>query len=163
MRRIVALALAITVYSVTLAQAAPRLQYEEHAPPGAQAEGMSALWRVCQVDPQAGQTPKTAVHGMMEGAMFAENVPTGGTLATGLIVGCLSGLIGTGIGYFIIGPGQLTPAAQIALMKPEASADYQMAFRQSYDKKSRSRKRNTFLGGGILGTLIFVVIVAGGS
>ena len=73
-------------------------------------------------------------------------------------MGVLTGLWGTGIGYFIVGPVQLDIHAQQALSgKP---ADYRLGFETSWRSKTKSKKRGAFLGGGLLGTLVFVVLYA---
>lgn len=104
-----------------------------------------------------GTSPRfTSSKGMMDGEMHGERISTGGKVATGLVVGVLTGLIGTGIGYLIIGSSQMDGQALTAM--EDKGEDYTMGFRTGWNKKTKSRKRNAFLGGGLLGTAAFVVI-----
>ena len=101
---------------------------------------------------------ETMSAGLVDGEMLAESKPTGGKLGLGLGIGVLSGLIGTGIGFFVIGP---EPMSAEALQRySNKSPEYQMGFKSAWDKKSKSRKRNAFLAGGLLGTAAFVAILA---
>jgi hypothetical protein len=40
------------------------------------------------------------------------------------------------------------------------SADYQLGLKTGWEKKTRERKRHAFLAGGLLGTAVWIVIVA---
>jgi len=134
------------------------------ASPGLRATGVEAslhngvLWEVVQVDSQAGRSYSYG-DGLLQGQMAAERIGTGGNMIGGLAIGVLTGVIGTGIGYFLIGPAQ--PDANATRMFGDKGGDYQSGFMAGWDKKTRSRKRNAFLGGGLLGTLAFVVLIAG--
>ena len=80
---------------------------------------------------------------------MAEDYPTRGKVLGGFVTGLFSGLLGTGIGYFIVGRGDI-----LGLLIQ--SWEYQNSFAKGWDKKTRSRKRNAFLGGGVLGTMAFL-------
>src|SRR5688500_1930854 len=108
--------------------------------------------------PPAQASPDTMSAGLIEGEMLAERTPTGGKLGIGLGVGVLSGLIGTGIGFFVIGPEPMS--AEALQRQSNRSAEYQMGFKSGWDKKTKSKKRNAFLAGGLLGTAAFVAILA---
>jgi hypothetical protein len=99
----------------------------------------------------------TTAAGMIDGEALAESTRTGGKLGAGLGIGVLTGLIGTGIGYFVVGPARMTPEAleRYSNKNPE----YQMGFKSAWEKKSQSKKRNAFLVGGLLGTAAFVVVL----
>lgn len=110
--------------------------------------------------PAAATTPvssnDTMAAGLLDGEALAEGRPTGGNLGAGLAVGVLTGLIGTGIGYFVVGPD---PLSAEALQRAAArSADYQLGLKTGWERKTRSKKRNAFLAGGLLGTAAFFVI-----
>lgn len=111
--------------------------------------------------PAATSTPAsndTMAAGVLDGETLAEGLGTGGKLGTGLAVGVLTGLIGTGIGYFVIGS---EPLSREALQRSVGkSADYQLGLKTGWEQKTRSRKRKAFLGGGLLGTAAFVVVYA---
>jgi hypothetical protein len=98
----------------------------------------------------------TMAKGMLDGEMHASNISTGGKFATGLAVGVVTGLIGTGIGYFIVGPKDMD--AMIVQAMSGKGEDYSLGFRTSWNKKTASKKKNAFLGGGLLGTAAFVTI-----
>ena len=88
---------------------------------------------------------------------MAEGLHTGGKFGGGLAIGVLTGIIGTGIGYFVIGPETLSAAA---LQRNQGrSADYQLGFKTGWEKKTKAKKRNAFLAGGLLGTAAFVALV----
>src|SRR4051812_29553854 len=101
---------------------------------GAQAPQQSAT-------PAAGasQSAETTATGMNDGELLAGGTRTGGNLAAGLALGALTGLIGTGIGYFVIGPKDLTAEA-IQRMSGK-NADYQLGFKAGWEKKTESKKR----------------------
>jgi hypothetical protein len=99
----------------------------------------------------------TMAAGLLEGQALAEGHGTGGNLGTGLAVGVLTGFIGTGIGYFVIGPSPLSAEAlQKSLGK---SADYQLGVKTGWEDKTRSKKRSSFLVGGLLGTAAWVLVL----
>ena len=98
----------------------------------------------------------TTANGMLDGEMMGENASTGGKFAFGLAIGALTGVIGTGIGYFVIGSAPLSYQARQRL--EGKGADYHIGFQSAWDKTTRSKKRNAFLGGGVLGWLAFLAI-----
>ena len=118
---------------------------QAQAPPPAQA-------------PSASGSADSMAQGLIDGEMLAEGVGTGGKFATGLGIGVLTGILGTGIGYFVVGPSPLSPEAlQRSLNK---SADYQLGLKTAWEKKSKSKKRNAFLIGGLLGTAAWITFLA---
>ena len=117
------------------------------------------VWRIAQAQPAASRTLKTFSEGIIAGQAMAENHPTGGKVVGGFVTGLLSGLLGTGIGYFIVGPGEMDFETQHMMSSSGHSFDYQKGFALGWDKKTRSRKRNAFLWGGILGTAAFMVFI----
>ncbi len=114
------------------------------------------------VNAAAGAQGDTMAAGLIDGEMLAEGRRTGGHVGLGVGVGVLTGLIGTGIGYFVIGPDDL--ASEALLRSQGRSADYQLGFKTGYERKTKSKKRNAFLAGGVLGTAAWVaLLVAGGK
>ena len=107
------------------------------------------VWRIAQAQPVASKPPKTFAEGVIAGEVMAEDYPTRGKVLGGFVTGLFSGLLGTGIGYFIVGRGDI-----LGLLIQ--SWEYQNSFAKGWDKKTRSRKRNAFLGGGVLGTMAFL-------
>ncbi|MCC7009680.1 MAG: hypothetical protein IT184_12795 [Acidobacteria bacterium] len=112
-------------------------------------------------NPQPVAQNDTLAAGLVDGEMLAEAQRTGGKLGAGLAIGVLTGLIGTGIGYFVIGPEPLSPEA---LQRGAGKGpDYQLGLKTGWEKKTRSKKRHAFLAGGLLGTAAFFVLVASAS
>ena len=99
----------------------------------------------------------TMAAGLLEGEMMADSVGTGGKVGLGLGVGVLTGLIGTGIGYAVTGPASMTPEA--LQRYSSGGSDYQLGFKTAWEKKSKSKKRNSFLVGGLLGTAAWFAIL----
>ena len=84
----------------------------------------------------------TMASGLLDGEMLAEGQRTGGNLGAGLAVGVLTGLIGTGIGYFVVGPSPLSPeAVQRSVGK---SADYQFGLKTGGNAKRSQRSARRF-------------------
>lgn len=110
---------------------------------------------------QSGQSgggqPPSRWRGARDGEMHAEKISTAGKFAGGLAVGLFTGPIGTGIGYFLLGPAQLDGDALAAMAGK--GADYEFGFRIGWERKTQSRKRGKYLAGGILGTVVGVAIV----
>lgn len=128
----------------------------------AQSTGPASAQPAAPIAAQTTTSSDTLAAGLIDGEMLAEGHGTGGKLGAGLGVGVLTGLIGTGIGYFVIGPEDLSAEA---LQRGQGrSADYQLGLKTGYERKTKSRKRNAFLTGGLLGTAAFVaLLVAAGS
>ena len=132
----------------------PTVEQEKAAP-------FPAVWRLAQVGAaQQAQQPPARVYsmadGMMEGEMYAERIGTGGNFAVGLLCGTLVGLIGTGLCWALTGPASMS-RMQYQAMEGKGS-DYRLGFETGFAKKSKSRKRGAALGGGLLGTLAFLVL-----
>lgn len=109
---------------------------------------------------QAPQAPSndTMVAGMVDGEALADGHRTGGNLGAGLAIGVLTGLIGTGIGYFVIGPSPLS--AEALQRSAGRGPDYQLGLKTGWERKTQSKKRNAFLAGGLLGTAAFFALYA---
>jgi hypothetical protein len=105
---------------------------------------------------QSAPSGDTLAAGLLDGETLGEGQRTGGNLGAGLAVGVLTGLIGTGIGYFVVGP---SPLSAEALQKSAGrSADYQLGLKTGWERKTKSKKRNAFLAGGLLGTVAWIAI-----
>jgi hypothetical protein len=103
------------------------------------------------------QALNTTPDGVRDGELLGDGIHTGGKVGVGVAIGVLTGLIGTGIGYFVIGPETLSPEAfhRSSLGTP----DYQLGFKSGWEKKTESKKRNAFLAGGLLGTAAWVALL----
>ena len=105
---------------------------------------------------QSGEGGFTYEQGFLEGERQARGTKAG-KFGTGIVVGLLTGLIGTGIGYFIVGSKNLDGMAMSRIS--DKGSDYQLGFRTAWDEKTTSKKRSSFLLGGLLGTAAFVAIL----
>ncbi len=123
----------------------------------ASTEGLGAQ----QAAPPATASTGTAAEGQRDAELLAETVGTGGKVAGGVAVGLLTGFIGTGIGYFMIGPQAIS--ADAALAQQGKSAEYQLGFKNGWAKKTKDKKRKAFLVGGLLGTAAFIALVVSAS
>jgi hypothetical protein len=122
------------------------------------ATGVAQAQSAAPVAPaSASSATDTMANGLVDGEMLAEGQRTGGKLGVGLGIGVLTGLIGTGIGYFVIGPEPLS--AEALQRSVGKSADYQLGLRTGWERKTKSKKRNAFLAGGLLGTAAFLALV----
>lgn len=99
----------------------------------------------------------TAAEGQRDGEMLADTVGTGGKAGLGVVVGLFTGLIGTGIGYAVIGPKELS--ADAALAQQSKSQEYQTGFKSGWAKTTKDKKRKSFLVGGLLGTAAWVALL----
>ena len=102
-------------------------------------------------------SPGSSAEGERDGEQLAETVGTGGKVFAGVATGLFTSLIGTSIGYFVIGPQELSAPA--ALAREGKSPEYQQGFATGWARKSQSKKRNAFLIGGLLGTAAWVAAV----
>ena len=78
-------------------------------------------------------------------------------LGTGLLAGGLLGPLGTGIGYYIVGPKDIE--VNILTQVSAKSVEYQSGFIKGWDKETERKKRSSFLKGGLLGTCATMVVL----
>lgn len=157
--------IAVMIFLTGMASAAPNLEAT-----GAVAKTPHSLFmlRVAEGEPLDGMMHAPLVRvrsisdGMFDGMMAAERIGTGGNVVGGLLVGVFTGLIGTGIGYLIIGPANIDVNALVMMEGVGKGGEYQNGFMVGWDKKTRSRKKNAFLAGGLLGTLAIVTLMLSG-
>ena len=105
------------------------------------------------------QKPKvyTYADGAVDGKRRSDQAATS-RATTGIIVGALTGLIGTGIGYFVIGPEEIP--TQLAVELSKKGSEYQLGFTEAYEKQTKRKKRSSFGKGGLGGTALFVIVYA---
>lgn len=163
-------ALLLISLSAMTAQAAAGIgSYDAQLPtiPQSQQADFPAAWRLAQVAPAASPQLAAAIparayslaDGMLAGQMAAANIGTRRNFLIGLAGGSLLGLIGTGVCYFATGSADLGDKEYRSMMTK--GTDYRLGFEKGYKGKSKSRKRRAALGGGLIGTLIGVVLLLG--
>ena len=71
-------------------------------------------------------------------------------LRTGLLAGGLLGPLGTGIGYYMVGPKDI----EVNFLRQISAKgeEYESGFRKGWDKETEKKKRSSFLKGGLLGS-----------
>jgi len=104
--------------------------------------------------PPAASIAGSVSEGQRDGELLAGTTHTGGKVAVGVVVGAFTGLIGTAIGYYVIGPDVLS--ADAALAREGKNLDYQKGYQTGWSKETKDKKRKAFLIGGLLGTAAFV-------
>ena len=99
----------------------------------------------------------TYADGMMQGISAASsNHGTGASFTGGLAWGVTLGLIGTGIGYFTTGTS--SPPNSQMMMVAAKGPDFGTGFNDGYRQEARRKNKGAKLGGGVLGTLLFLVV-----
>ena len=96
--------------------------------------------------------------GFIDGKRQAE-VAKANKYGTGLLAGGFLGLLGTGIGYYMVGPKEIEGSMlrQVTVKGEE----YELGFRKGWNEKTKQKKRSSFLTGGLLGTVaLFVIVVS---
>lgn len=101
--------------------------------------------------------PGTAAEGQRDGELLAETVGTGGNAGLGVVVGLFTGVIGTGIGWAVLGPKELS--ADGAMAQQSKSQEYQTGFKSGWAKKTKDKKRKSFLVGGLLGSAAWLAFL----
>ena len=116
------------------------------------------VWRIAQAQPVASKPPKSFHEGLIAGEVMAEKIRTRWHVFGGLLIGFIGTPISIGIPHLLIGPADLTdyPEAQSMMSSSGESFDYQKGFAMGWDKKTRSRKGNAYLSGGVVGSLGFL-------
>lgn len=97
----------------------------------------------------------------LDGEVAATNA--GGWFGRSVVIGALSGIIGTTITYAVAASStpQLPTEKKLAIAdKPQ---DVQVMYEKGYADKVRSKRKSTALGGGLLGTAAFVAFVFSGN
>ena len=97
----------------------------------------------------------------LDGTIAATNV--GGWFGRSVVIGALTGLIGTGVTYAVAANSspELPPEKQLQISKE--SAEYRVIFEKAYADKVRSKRKSTALTGGLVGTAAFVVLLISSS
>ena len=120
------------------------------------------LLRMPLVLAQAGQqTQQGRVYtwndGYIAGKIAAEDRGTAGSFVGGLTCGLLTGLIGTGILWGVTGGDDAS--LHLNANVRGKGVDYSTGFTQGYKERTKQKKRNARLGGGLLGTAGIVLLI----
>ena len=91
----------------------------------------------------------------LRGSADGKKTSTGGAFAVGITSGLLLGLIGTAIAY--VGQGEPKPTQAQSAANPGTGC--RLAYEDAYGKVGKSRKRNSALLGGLIGTAIIVTVI----
>ena len=97
---------------------------------------------------------ETMANGLVAGEQMAQKQTGTGRAGAGFAVGLLTGFIGTGIGYAVLGPAPLSRLALLAL--EEKNDEYQMGFQNGWKDETKSAKRSSFVKGGVFGSIIAI-------
>jgi hypothetical protein len=115
--------------------------------------------------PTTGTTPATEsskpdVNDCIEsGRNDGRHADTGGSFVGGLFGGLLLGVIGTGIAYVAQGEPDPPTTARYA----KQGAECRMAYSDAFGEQGKKRKRSAALTGGLLGTAVWIVVIAAAS
>ena len=93
--------------------------------------------------------------GVVDGRLRAEE-KNPSKMAAGIVTGTLTGLLGTGVGYLIVGPEEVPQ--RMLLEASKKGTDYQKGFIDAWNEKTRKKKRKSFATGGLVGTGLFVIM-----
>jgi hypothetical protein len=112
---------------------------------------------VAATPPPAVPDGGTVADGLLRGTNMAKDSSGTGRGGTGFAVGLLTGFIGTGIGYALIGSAPLSGQALLDLQNTNNA--YQQGFREGWEKETKSKKRSSFTKGGVIGSLVGIAAV----
>lgn len=101
--------------------------------------------------------------GSVDGQSAAGAAGTGGYFAGGFVSGVFLGLIGTGITYAVAGSSAVELPADRRVAIAGESSTYQQAYEKAYADKVKSKRKGSALGGGLLGTATFVLLLLSAS
>jgi len=105
------------------------------------------------------QASEQIARGAAAGTSEGEAVGTGGYFGGGLLGGLVLGLIGTGIAYAVAAGSQVDMSSSAQARIADEAATYQQGYRDAYTKKVKSKRKQSALVGGLLGTATWLVIL----
>ncbi len=97
----------------------------------------------------------------LDGEVAATNA--GGWFGRSVVIGALTGLVGTTITYAVAATSTPQLPTEKKLVIADKPQDVQVMYEKGYADKVRSKRKSTALGGGLLGTAAFLVIVFSGN
>lgn len=107
----------------------------------------------------SGQSPEAALaKARLDGELAALN--TGGWFGRSVVIGAFTGLIGTTVTYAVASTSTPELPAEKKLAIANQSPDLQAIYEKGFADKVRARRKSTSLKGGLLGTAVFVVLIA---
>jgi len=97
----------------------------------------------------------------LDGEVAATN--TGGWFGRSVVIGALTGIVGTTITYAVAATSTPQLPTEKKLLLADKPQDVQVMYEKGYADKVRSKRKSTALGGGLLGTAAFLAIVFSGN
>lgn len=97
--------------------------------------------------------------GRMDGQGAAQTKGTGGWMTGGVVTGLFTGLIGTAIIWAVAGSSDVGIPADRRLQIASEPPTYQQSYEMGYGEKLKSKRKGAALGGGLLGTAAFVLLL----
>ena len=97
----------------------------------------------------------------LDGEVAATN--TGGWFGRSVVIGALTGIIGTTITYAVAATSTPQLPTEKKLVIADKPQDVQVMYEKGYADKVRSKRKATALGGGLLGTAAFIAVVFSGN
>jgi hypothetical protein len=97
----------------------------------------------------------------LDGEVAATNA--GGWFGRSVVIGALTGLIGTTITYAVAATSTPELPTEKKLLIADKPQDFQVMYEKGYADKVRKKRKSTALGGGLLGTAAFVALVVTSS
>lgn len=127
------------------------------AVPGALEAQATQQGTAAAVAAPAAVTAEMLAKARLEGQSAAQNA--GGWFGRSVAIGVFTGLIGTAVTYGVAANSGVELPAEKKLEIAGQPAAYQEHYEKAYADKVRSKRKSTALGGGILGTAAFVVLL----
>ena len=110
------------------------------------------------ITPYAKSSENSINSGYIAGRIAAESHGTGGWFVSGFFAGATLGLIGTGVTWVMAGSGGMDLRTHELASIQNRNQQYFEGYTGGYTERIRSKRKGSALGGGLLGTLTFVVI-----
>ncbi len=106
----------------------------------------------------SGQSPEAAMaKARLDGEIAAMN--TGGWFGRSVAIGAVTGLLGTAVTYAVAATSTPELPTEKKLALANQLPDLQAVYEKGYADKVRAHRKSTSLKGGLLGTLVFLVLV----
>lgn len=109
---------------------------------------------------QAGATSaESMARGRLDGQTAAQSKGTGGWMIGGVVTGVTTGLVGTVIIWAVAGSSDVAVPPERRVQIANEPPTYQQSYEAGYGEKLKSKRKGAALGGGLLGTAAFLLLV----